>query len=579
MEILKKILNLLNLLFSISAIGTLIWYHGYQYQPDHLHPHLLYMNICYSFYFIQFTLRAKGSGDYKNYLRKNQLEYYLFFLLFLELIMNSLIDFSIISLLLSYSGIANTNHVYVLSLHIILLLIAGIELGKATSRSTIWKLSPPILFILSFVVLIVVGSSLLMLPEMTTDKQGMSFINALFTSISANCVTGLIVVDTATYFTIKGKLLILLLIQLGGLNIITFATYFISFLRRKIKSMHVLSIKELLHTDSLQNTKKMVKMVILTSLIIEFIGAIVIYHQWTPDIGFANNQEKLFYSFFHAISAFNNAGFSLFTNGFTNTNVNTLYSIHITITVLIILGGLGFTTLHDTFNLNNLRREKSKIPLQSKIALYSSIALITIGAIIFYVFENNNTLSELNTIERIITSFFQSVTTRTAGFNSVDFGNVTVVVIVTTLLLMFIGASSGSTGGGIKTSTFVVLALAFLKRNEKKENYGNSFLTTVLVNKAFAILFYSIAIITVGVIILYLSEGDKNFVDLLFEEISAFGTVGLSTGITSQLSNIGKSVIMASMFIGRIGPLALAYALIKTARIDDDKKEQGIMIG
>ena len=200
MEVARKIFNLLNLLVSLSAIGTLVWWHGYQYRPHHLHPHILYLNSCFGFYLLQFVFRAKLSGSIREYFHKNRLEYALFTFLILELLTNWLMDFSIVSFLLSFTGIENHNHVFVLSLHILLLFIVGIELGKATTRSTVWRLSPPILFILSFVVLIVIGSSLLMLPEMTANKQGMSFIDALFTSISANCVTGLIVVDTATFF-------------------------------------------------------------------------------------------------------------------------------------------------------------------------------------------------------------------------------------------------------------------------------------------------------------------------------------------------------------------------------------------
>ena len=579
MEIVRKILNPLNFLFSLSVIGTLIWFHGYQYQPHHLHPHLVYLHICFGFYLIQFVLRARMSGNYQKYFKENNLEYILFIILVLEMVMSWLLDFSITRLLLSFTGIENHDHVFILFLHVWLLFIVGIELGKATSRSTIWKLSPPVLFILSFVVLIIIRSSLLMLPEMSADKQGISFIDALFTSISANCVTGLIVVDTATFFSLKGKVLILLLIQLGGLNIIAFATYFISFFRKSVEGhRNITTIKELLHTDSLDSTKNMVKMVVFTTLIIEFIGTVILYHQWDPQVGFSDNSEKLFYSMFHAISAFNNAGFTLFTDGFTNTTVQTAFYLHITVALLIILGGLGFTTIQDTFNLFR-HRFRTKLPAQSKIAWVSTILLVLVGAAVFFIAENGKTLSEQDYSEAITTSIFQSVTARTAGFNTVSFSNLTPIVIATTMVLMFIGASSGSTGGGIKTSTFTVLLLAIIKRKEKAIDYGKSFLTSVLVKKAVTILLYSFGVIVVGIIILIIVEPDKTFTQLCFEEISAFGTVGLSTGITPELSITGKSVIMASMFIGRIGPLALAYALIRSIQVSKQKTEQGIMIG
>lgn len=579
MEIVRKILNPLNFLFSLSVIGTLIWFHGYQYQPHHLHPHLVYLHICFGFYLIQFVLRARMSGNFQEYLRGNRLEYMLFIILVLEMVMSWLLDFSITRLLLSFTGIENHDHVFILFLHVWLLFIVGIELGKATSRSTIWKLSPPILFILSFVVLIIIGSSLLMLPEMSADKQGISFIDALFTSISANCVTGLVVVDTATFFSLKGKVLILLLIQLGGLNIIAFATYFISFFRKSVEGhRNITTIKELLHTDSLDSTKNMVKMVVFTTLIIEFIGTVILYHQWDPQVGFSDNSEKLFYSVFHAISAFNNAGFTLFIDGFANVTVQSTFPLHITVALLIILGGLGFTTIQDTFSIFR-HRFRTKLPVQSKIAWVSTIVLVFIGTAIFFVAEKTNTLSQQDFSEAITTSVFQSVTARTAGFNTVSFSNLTPIVIATTMVLMFIGASSGSTGGGIKTSTFTVLLLAIIKRKERTIDYGKSFLTSVLVKKAMTILLYSVGIIIGSIIILMITEPDKTFTQLCFEEISAFGTVGLSTGITPELSITGKSIIMASMFIGRIGPLALAYALIRSIQVSKQKTEQGIMIG
>lgn len=578
-EIVRKILNLFNLLFSVSAIGTLIWFHGYEYQPHYLHPHLTYLYVCFGFYLVQYVLRGLLYGSVREYFRKNRLEYYLFFLLLLEMVLQWTMDVSIINVLISFTDIENHDHEFMLFLHLWLLLIVGIELGKATTRSTIWKLSPPILFMLSFVVLIVTGSSLLMLPEMTANKQGMSFTDALFTSISANCVTGLTVVDTATFFSLKGKMLILLLIQLGGLNIIAFATYFISFFRKSIEGhRNITTVKELLHTDNLDDTKNMVKMVVLTTLIIEFIGTVLLYQQWDPKIGFHNNSERLFYSAFHAISGFNNAGFTLFTDGFTNATVQSSYSVHVTVAVLIVLGGLGFTTLLDTFDKFK-QGLKTKLPLQSKIALISSCVLILVGALVFYLVEDGNTLNQQSISDSLVTSFFQSITARTAGFNTVSFSSVNTTVLITIMILMFIGASSGSTGGGIKTSTFTVLLLAIVKRKERVNDYGKSFLTGVLVKKAKNIFLYSLGVIAAGMLVLWITEPDKNFIELCFEEISAFGTVGLSTGLTPDLSIAGKSVIMASMFIGRIGPLALAYALVHAVKPSELKEQTGIMLG
>lgn len=582
MEQLRKIFNFLNLLIAISAIATLIWWHGFQYEPNHLHPHWWFLNACLTFYVVQFAFRANLSGNLKEYFRKNRLEFSLFVFLILEFLTSRLSDFSIIRLILSWVDNDYNDHLYVLLLHVWLLIIVGIELGKATTRSTIWKLSAPVLFVLSFVILIVIGGSLLMLPEMTVDKQGMSFIDALFTSISANCVTGLIVVDTATYFSFKGKVLILVLIQLGGLNIITFATYFMSFVMRNIDQYSQrTSIKELLHTDELNRTKTMLRVVVVSTLVIEFLGMIVLYLQWGSV--FTAENDRIFHSIFHAVSAFNNAGFTLLTDGFLHESVQTVFPMHITIAVLVVLGGLGFTTLLDFVRFGKVssffKRQGNSLSVQSKIAVYSSISLIILGAGVFFAFEHGNSLGAQSFGQGVVTSFFQSITARTAGFGTVDFGHVSTSVIILTMLLMFIGASSGSTGGGIKTSTFTVLILAVWKRREKRADYGQSFLNQALVRKAGAIVIYSIVVITVGTLILILVEPDKSMMKLLFEEVSAFGTVGLSTGITPHLSPVGKSVIMVSMFIGRIGPLALAYSLFGPSRILETRSKQTVLIG
>lgn len=582
MELFRKLFNFLNLIISISVIGTLVWWHGFQYHPHHLQPHIVYLNLCFVFFIVQFIFRAKLSENFKTYLQQNRIEYFLFILLLIEWLSSCLLDFSLIRQVANTTNIESHDHLYMLLLHGWLLLFVGFELGKATTRNTFWKLSPPVLFILSFTVLIVIGGSLLMLPEMTVDAKGLDFTDALFTSISANCVTGLIVVDTATYFTLKGKILLLLMIQVGGLNIITFATYFISFFRRTIgEQRHRLTVKELLHTDKLTDIKELAKKVVLTTLLIEFIGTVILYQLWGVSI--PGTGERLFYAVFHSVSAFNNAGFSLFTNGFANESMQSLFSIHITVAVLIILGGIGFTTLQDVFNFNRIKnlitRKKASLPIQSKIAIYSSALLIIMGALLFFSFESQNVLSNQSTYEGIITSFFQAITARTAGFNTIDFGALGVSSLLLIMVLMFIGASSGSTGGGIKTSTFTALLIAFIKQKERSQNYGKSFLTKTLVKKALTITIYSVIVIMVGTFILIFSEPNKRWSELLFEEISAFGTVGLSTGITLELSLIGKSVIMVSMFIGRIGPLALAYTLIKSSTFIEEKEEQGIMIG
>jgi trk/ktr system potassium uptake protein len=532
---------------------------------------------------MQFAIKSFISGDGKEYIRNNKLEYYILLGLVTSMFINWLMGFSISYWLLSFTGIQETNHLYILFLHIWVLIIVAIELGKVATKPTIWKLSPPWLFIMSFVVLIVIGSSLFMLPEMTTSGNGMKFSDALFTSVSANCVTGLTIVDVSTFFTLKGKILLLVLIQLGGLNIISFATFFISKYHKVITSNRQdRTVKEVLHTESLEGsaTKKMLRKIISTTLIIEFIGVLVMYNFWGESVSLTPNFNKVFYSIFHSVSAFNNAGFSLFSNGLTNNAINTNYSIHIIIAVLIILGGLGFTTLWDLTKLKTIfsnKNEKSPFRTSSIVALSTSLVLIVIGGLFFVWQEEASTFENHSEYGMYITGFFQSITARTAGFNTTNIGSLSIPVVVMLIIWMFIGASSGSTGGGIKTSTLFVLIAAMWNKLQGKSKELD-LLFRDLIKKAIAILSYSLLVLAIGVGILLITEKDQEFVELLFEAVSAFGTVGLSTGITSELSMTGKIVIMILMFIGRIGPLALAYTLIKGMDIQSETPK-GIMIG
>ena len=532
---------------------------------------------------MQFVIKLFASGDAKNYYKTNRLECYILIALVLSMFGNWALNFSFSYWLLSFSGIQETNHLYILFLHIWLLIVVAIELGKVATKPTIWKISPPWLFIISFIVLIAIGSSVLMLPEMTTSGDGMNFIDALFTSVSANCVTGLTVVDVATFFTIKGKIWLLFLIQIGGLNIISFATFFISKYHKAITSNRSDdTVKEVMHTKSLEGdaTKNMLKKVIFTTLIIEFIGTLVLYHLWGDTLSFSSSFDKVFYSIFHSVSAFNNAGFTLFTNGFTNAAVVTNYSIHILITLLIILGGIGFTTIWDIINLKDIfKKDAKKSPFRtgSIVAIVTSLILITGGCFFYIWFEGNSSLQNHSDYGKYVTAFFQSVTARTAGFNTTEIGGLGIPIIIMLIVWMFIGASSGSTGGGIKTSTLFVLIMAFWEKIRGKSSQLSGMIKD-LISKALTILYYSVSTVFMGTFILLITERNQEFVDLLFEAVSAFGTVGLSTGITSELSTTGQIVIMSLMFVGRIGPLALAYTLIKGIEIQKASPE-GIMIG
>lgn len=581
MKSLRQVLNLSNLLVSISAIGTLIWFHGYQYEVHHLIPHLSYLKFCFGYYIFQYAIRAKFSKNTLEYIRNSTVEFFLLTTVIVELLLNGVAGYSMIQPLMAFTGIENHDHLFILSLHVWLLVIVGIELGKASLQSTIWKLPPSLLFLLSFAVLTTIGSALLMLPEMTMNNEGMSFIDAFFTSVSANCVTGLKVVDTASYFSFKGKLLILTLIQLGGLNIIAFATFFISlFHKTHLSKSHRRAAREFLRAEDRKSVIKMLRRIIITTVIIEGVGAIILFNCFGAAI--IEPGKRLFYAVFHSVSAFNNAGFSLFTDGLMNPDIIDMTSFQIVIASLIIMGGIGFTTLRDIARIWHPGRwfneRLTKFTLQSRISVYSSFVLICLGAVLFFGAEYDGVLNGLTSSEIFTTSMFQSITARTAGFNTVEINSLGSASLILLMILMFIGASSGSTGGGIKTSTlYVLIQQMFNKTNLPSDRFVPMF-PKRLAKKAFEIFIYSLLSILLFAVILTSTESFPA-VDLLFEVVSAVGTVGLSTGLTPDLSTSGKYVIILCMFIGRVGPLIIANTLLRKNQDDELAIKSGMVVG
>ena len=456
---------------------------------------------------------------------------------------------------------------YILFLQFYFFVLVGIELGKASTQLTFSKMSPPRMLIVSFLALILIGTGFLMMPEMTKNVEYMPFFEALFTSISASCVTGLIVVDTATYFTQKGHIIIMLLIQLGGLNIISFATLFALFSKKGLGIKHQTILQENFSSESLLSGKGLLRKIFLFSFFMEFIGMVLLYFTWNPKLQFPFVEDQFFYSLFHSISAFNNAGFSLFSDGLHEHLVQNSHSMHMVLAGLIFLGAVGFPVIEDLFNFERIKKSIKNplvgLKLSTQISLYTSLILIAFGMLMFYFLEQENTLNGMKLGGQLITSFFQSITARTAGFNTVDFSIIGTPMLLIFIFLMFIGASPGSTGGGIKTSTFTLIIYSAINtiRGKKKIEIGKRTISPELLHKAFSIFLFSASSIFAAIFVLSISDGEKGIMPIAFEIVSAFSTVGLSTGITADLTFLGKVVIMICMFIGRIGTLTLAFAL------------------
>lgn len=435
--------------------------------------------------------------------------------------------------------------------------------------------SPAQTLVFGFAGLILVGAVLLTLPIATRDGAGLHFVDALFESTSATCVTGLVVVDTLDTFSGFGQAVILLLIQFGGWGIMTLATLVFLFLGKRISLRERLVMREALNQFTLEGMVRLTRYVIFVSLAIEGVGAVLLSIRFIPQFG---PGPGIWASVFHAVSAFCNAGFDLIGGFRSLTPYVGDPLVVLTIAGLIIVGGLGFTVVADVYRNHRFGR----LSLHSKLALAVTGALLLTGTVLVYAFERGQTLRGLPLGTQVLASFFHSVTPRTAGFNTLDVGAMTDSTLIVTIILMFIGASPGSTGGGIKTTTFGAIALAVLSvvRGKEEVNVFERRLPTDIIYRALAIAVISLGLVLAVALALDATQPLQSFLPLLFETTSAFGTVGLTTGITPALNHIGKLLIIATMFAGRVGPLTLAVALGQRAtqahfRYPEDK----VMVG
>lgn len=561
----QKVLRVLLFLVSLLAIGTTVYYHGFPHEQATLDFLLSVNKVFFGVFILNYILKLFFELDRKAFLKQTWLEALLLLLIVYNAISLYVFKVPVVGKIFNYLDIDPLSPRYAFFIQFFLILLVAIETIKSARNFGKLPIKPGGLFVLSFLLLIVIGTGLLSLPAITTGGESMRFIDAFFTSASASCVTGLIVVDTATFFNFKGQVLLLFLIQIGGLGIISFATFFATFYKKGVGVKHQFAIQQIFDSETLSGSYGLLRKVFIYTISIEAISAFVIYMLW-GDYHFADG-GKIFFSIFHAISAFCNAGFSLFTDNLMEAGIADKYILHFAFAVIIFFGSLGFPAMRDMFEVKNLkarlRMPWKKWKLSTQIAFYSSITLIIFGGILFYFLERDGVLKGVDTFPAVVTAIFQSVVTRTAGFNSIDIGALGIPMLIIFIFLMFTGASSGSTGGGIKTSTFVVIFTAMwgIIRGKKLISFGRRTISHELIYKAFAIFVFSASFIFICTFILTLIEPQIPIMNILFEEVSAFATVGLSTGITAQLSDASKIVLIISMFVGRVGILTLAFAL------------------
>lgn len=426
-------------------------------------------------------------------------------------------------------------------------------------RKKYLKMSHVQIIALGFFLIIMAGTGLLMLPVSTADGQGASFLEALFTATSASCVTGLVVQDTATYWSTFGQGVILTMIQIGGLGFMTIATMFFLLLRRRVHLRGRELLTESISVSQVGGIMRLAKKILLGTFLLEGTGALLLMVRFVPLYG----RRGIWMSVFHSISAFCNGGFDLMGQYTGKYSSLTFFAddwlVNLVIMALIVIGGVGFIVWDDILTY---KFSIKKYHLHSKIVLWMTTILIFGGAALFFIVERNATGAGLSVGDQILAALFDSVTARTAGFNTVDTAGLSDAGKLLTIALMFIGGSPGSTAGGVKTTTIVVLFLysfSYMRSNRSTSIFGRSLEDDAL-RKASAVFFTNL-MLALGVIIIISSIQRLPVLDLMFEAFSAIGTVGMSTGLTRELNDIARVLIIFLMYCGRVGSLSFANAL------------------
>ncbi len=449
-------------------------------------------------------------------------------------------------------------------------------------------IKPNQIIVLSFICASIIGAVILCLPISTRGSEPISIVDALFTSTSAVCVTGLTVKDTGAFFTPFGQIAILTLIQLGGLGIMTFSTAFAVLLGRRLTIKETVIMRDALDNQKVSGFPSLIKHILLVTFLIEFLGALLLFFRWHISLG-RSVAYTIYTSIFHSVAAFCNAGFSLFSDNLCSFSSDA--PVTLIITSLIILGGIGFVVLLDVPKLKFYRKDRikylSKISLQSKLAVSATVILIVIGMIFILLFEWGNTLKGMPLKEKLLCSYFHSVTPRTAGFNTLPVEKFASPTLFVTIVLMFIGAAPGSTGGGIKTVTLAVLlaaAVAIVKNRDRITVFKKT-VPRPIFRRAFIISLLSLGWVFFVTIVICLIEssrlGQPDFaLRNIFEAVSAFGTVGLSAALTPTLSGASKALLIITMLLGRVGPLTLALAIATVEQPSTyTYPEERIMVG
>ncbi|MEJ6777791.1 MAG: potassium transporter TrkG [Crocinitomicaceae bacterium] len=586
------VLTVMNILVSLTAISTLVYYYGFKLTDLSEHICFTILEVSFGFYIFRYFVKLFFDFHPPTFIRNNWFEGVIISLLLIEGMSYNLLGSMVLEPIFQSIGFEDFGDFSMIFVQLFVFIILLNNLFKQRNFKPWMKIHPGWLFTISIAMMTLLGGFLLMLPEMSRVENGIDFIDSLFLSMSSVSVTGLTTVDVANTLTFKGQIVVLVLIKLGGLNTIAFGALMLVVAKFGVGIKYHKVIEDFVNNDSILKAGSMLAKIVIWATTIEVIGIILLFVGFGNEGAFSDTGDRFFQAVFHGVSGFNNAGLSTLEGGLMHPDLISNTFVHTIMLILFFFGGFGMIYVFDLFEIKKLR-ERMRTPWKTidfgtKISLYFTLGLLVFGAIIFLIFEWNNGLSEKGALGAVITALFESMTTRNAGFNVVDTSVLSMPVVIVFLFLMFIGASSGSAGGGIRTSTFAIMCAALISTIKGKPN-TELFKRTIsndTVLKAYAIFLFFILGNIIGPFVLAISEADLlasgkyDFMDIVFEHVSAASTVGLSTGMTAEMSSVGKVVLIIAMFIGRVGTLTLAYLVGKKVISKNYKYPKGhTMVG
>ena len=570
-----RTLRYISVPLSLLSVAALIVSHGYALEPSETALVDILLKTTIGFYIFKYFAELFYDFSPAEYVRKSRFEFSLMLYMLVNIAAINIFNFELTAAIGNLLEVKRFDELFMLLVQGYFLVFVALELGKASRLLPQMKLSPTALLAISFSLITLLGAGLLAMPEMSRLPNGLSTLDALFTSVSAVCVTGLSTFDIATVLTFKGKVILMVLIQLGGLNFITFTSLFALLANPGIGTRYKSMLQASYSAESLETSVQLTGQIVRFSLLFEAVSAALLFISW-GDQHFATVGDRIFHSLFHAISAFNNAGFSLYTGGLADASLLGNVPLGLVIALTVVLGGLGFRPIYEVFSYKALKHRRSNpwvhFSVNTKIAVYAIAILVPLGALLFFILEQHGTLAGQSPAMALYHSVFSSITTRTAGFNTIDFGAIGLPTLLVVMLFMFIGGSSGSTAGGVKTSTFALVFLNALGtiRGRKRVELFRQTIPVELLNLALSVFLFSASVVLLGIFTLSITDGHLGLARIAFEELSAFCTVGLSTGITSELSTSGKTILMISMLVGRVGTVTLAFALTSKRKDSQD---------